>query len=402
MKNTFNTKKHQKTLEEFNMTTFFLENLEKHISPISEERLQSYLDISEHDYETAICLYTEFQNISKLYFHIIQEIEVALRNKIIQYLTEYIEKIDPNFQQDFFHHAIFTSNISPKNLSKLQDVLKDTLKREMNKYSKVQRKLASKNKSTSHLVQPTLNSLQIHQIISEFSFGFWYNLFNIKYKNLNNICFSNNQQIFDGKFASGNDLYTQLNSVGAFRNRLFHHEPVWKNANINTPEKALSNLKQKYHNFSITLEKLSPERHELITKRYTKEYLDNVFCINRFNKRIADSLYLLLNKNKDKKLLSNFQLYTLQELILGKKVVIPPSPITKLSIEYKNELQHFHLKHVYLYETPENINLCGITARNFIILYGSSSGQNGQITQICITANHKCSRSLVLLRNTIY
>lgn len=382
------------------MTYLFLENLDKHISPISKNRLESYLALSGNDYETAICLYSELQNISKLYFHIIQEIEIAFRNKISTYLSDWIKSIDPNFKSPFFYHEKFHSSISEKNNSKLQKAFDDIYKRELPKHKKRQKKKQNIHNTSmaDALLDASLDAnslltkenLNINSIISELSFGFWIHLFNPEIKNLNSIFFMEDKKIFGNEFASAEDLYTQLSSVNNFRNRLFHHEPVWKNKNTKNPATALANLQKKYKNFSQILKKISPERYEFINKRYTSEHIDNTFCILKFSERINNSLYLLLNNNNIPNFSKDIKINKLDEK--ATTTIIQPTLVKNLSDVDKNILKNFHPERIAIYKENTKTQFLGINSNNFIILYDDKN------SYILITTNHQGLRFFTLVK----
>jgi len=152
---------------------------------MSQKRLESYRDIVEYE-----------QNLvfSKKAYIPLSILEIALRNSIDSFLGEKISN-------EWYKEENFLTKDSQK---KVDDVIALLERRKEN---------SSKNK-----------------IIAELSFGFWVNLFKAPYAN--NLRVNDLKKIFPNlpprqvKLINREYLYTRLNHIRQFRNRIFHYEKV--------------------------------------------------------------------------------------------------------------------------------------------------------------------------------
>ena len=87
--------------------------LSKQIISISESRLNAYLfcfyQNDKAKQKEAIAVYTALQHRTGIYFSLIQEIEVALRNEI----SELLRNIAPNNDLYKFFHYLAQDNSAP-------------------------------------------------------------------------------------------------------------------------------------------------------------------------------------------------------------------------------------------------------------------------------------------------
>lgn len=219
--------------------------LEDHINNISLSRITPYIhlcrQLSECENERkkyAIAVYTALQHRSSIFPSIIQEIEIAVRNEIARVLEEYTEGKD-ELKKYFQSLAKNSSNLLPSEAKK--------------QLNTCLRKLKNKNYSAD-------------DIIANLTFGFWVIILNAdtkinpQYQHWHSLF---NGKLFDNRFASMLDIYTQLKMVKRFRNKLYHQEPVWKGKSISSPQKALKKLEKTYKNLNTILEKVAPERKKL-------------------------------------------------------------------------------------------------------------------------------------------
>lgn len=211
--------------------------LSKQIISISKSRLDVYLlcfyQNNINKQKEAIAVYTALQHRTGIYFSLIQEIEVALRNEI----SELLRNVAPNNDlYNFFHYLAQDSNAPLTNESKrqLQKAINECKKR---KYDE-------------------------NDIISHITFGFWVNLCDYDTKRNQHVIYWQSvlQPIFNHRFSNFKDLYNTLKQIMRFRNRLYHQEIVWNKKIAKKPEHALANLEKTYNNFENTLQKIAPER----------------------------------------------------------------------------------------------------------------------------------------------
>lgn len=211
--------------------------LSKQIISISQSRLSSYLfcfyqgDTTKQ--KEAIAIYTALQHRTGIYFSLIQEIEVALRNEV----SELLRNAAPNNDlYQFFHYLAQDSNapLSKESQRQLQKAINECGKRQYDE----------------------------NDIISHISFGFWVNLFDYDLRRNRHVIYWQRifKPIFNKRFSSFKELYNTLKQVMRFRNRLYHQEVVWNKRIARKPEHALQNLEKNYKQFELTLQKIAPER----------------------------------------------------------------------------------------------------------------------------------------------
>ncbi|WKS98338.1 Abi family protein [Gallibacterium anatis] len=212
--------------------------ISKQIISISESRLSAYLfcfyqgDTTKQ--KEAIAIYTALQHRTGIYFSLIQEIEVALRNEI----SELLRNAAPNKDLYQFFHYLAEDNKAPLNKES---------KRQLQKAISECRKQRQYNEN---------------DIISHISFGFWVNLFDYDKKRNKHVAYWQGvfKSIFNHRFNTLKELYNTLKQIMRFRNRLYHQEIVWNKRIVKKPEHALENLERTYNQFEFALEKIAPER----------------------------------------------------------------------------------------------------------------------------------------------
>lgn len=211
--------------------------LSKQIISISESRLNTYLFcFYQSDYtkqKEAIAVYTALQHRTGIYFSLIQEIEVALRNEV----SELLRNVAPdNDLYKFFHYLAQDSNapLSKESQRQLQKAISECSKR---KYDE-------------------------NDIISHITFGFWVSLFDYDNKRNKHVVYWQKtlKPIFSHRFGNFKELYNTLKLVMRFRNRLYHQEIVWNKKTSKHPVQALKNLNKTYTQLENILQKIAPER----------------------------------------------------------------------------------------------------------------------------------------------
>lgn len=212
--------------------------LSKQIISISKSRLDAYLfcfyQNNNSKQKEAIAVYTALQHRTGIYFSLIQEIEVALRNEV----SELLRCAAPNNNlYQFFHYLAQDCNapLTLESKRQLQKAISECSKR---KYDE-------------------------NDIISHITFGFWVNLFDYDSKRNKHVIYWQKvlKPIFNRRFSSFKDLYNTLKQIMRFRNRLYHQEIVWNKRIAKKPEHALQNLEKTYTQFEQVLQKIAPERY---------------------------------------------------------------------------------------------------------------------------------------------
>ena len=211
--------------------------LSQQIISISESRLNAYLfcfyQNDKAKQKEAIAVYTALQHRTGIYFSLIQEIEVALRNEVSELLRCAAPRND---LYQFFHYLANNSSapLTVESKRQLQKAIDECSKR---KYDE-------------------------NDIISHITFGFWVNLFDYDPKRNQHFAYWQKvlKPIFNRRFTSFKELYNTLKQIMRFRNRLYHQEIVWNKRIAKKPEHALQNLEKTYKQFEVALEKIAPDR----------------------------------------------------------------------------------------------------------------------------------------------
>ncbi len=245
-----------------------------HIHSVSKSRLNPCIEICKKSannqldaYKLAICVYTSLQHRTGIFYALIQEIEIAVRNEISRVLKHYAA---PN--KDLLDYFCFLacdqqSKLSPASVDSLKKCLADLLK--------IKPKQISDSQNTkNNLIQKGLNE---NDIIASITFGFWVHFLNSnRGQNPHYLYWSSlfHQRLFNKKL-SNKQIFDRLKFVLTFRNRLYHQEFVWKGKNISTPEKALINLAKKYNYLLESLKLFAPERFNLRDKATWQRWQDD-------------------------------------------------------------------------------------------------------------------------------
>lgn len=258
-------------------------SLLQQINTISLSRLGPYknLCISNNKlekYKLATCIYLSLQHRMGIFFSLIQELEVSIRNEMSQILKNHVA---PN--KDLLAYFCF---LACDTQSKLPTESKTALKRGIASLLKLKPKQITNGKTTERALKA--KKLSENDLIASITFGFWVHLLNPdQQKNPHFVYWSNTLYplIFGGRFNSSKEIFLSLRTILSFRNKLYHQEPVWKKRNINTPHKALSELQKKYKLFLTYLSKIAPYRIQLREKATLQKWLDEF----NFHPEIFDS-----------------------------------------------------------------------------------------------------------------
>lgn len=108
-------------------------------------------------------------------------------------------------------------------------------------------------------------------VVCRLTFGFWANLLDSPHRDSaqpDHFIWDQHsfRRVFPGAppgltIATVNDRLLKLN---AFRNRLFHHEPMWKGKRVNSLQTALGSMRAQYTDLCEVLGWLSPESNALL------------------------------------------------------------------------------------------------------------------------------------------
>jgi len=171
----------------FTYTTEIIDNLEK---SLSSDRLNTYLQETDHNKENALELYLWNCKTSAAFYSPLQCLEIALRNSIHYELSKI-------YKSEAWYDQIPLNNIGQ---------------------SKIDR--------AKHKVQRFYSKIDPPHIVAELSFGFWLALLNKQYHQT--LWMSGLNKAFPHAHIKRAKILHRLDHLRTLRNRIAHHEPIFK------------------------------------------------------------------------------------------------------------------------------------------------------------------------------
>ena len=185
---------------------------------LSDARIRPYILAANNDLGKAIRIYEINIQLCEALYPSLHTVEVALRNAIDKSLSYTYEK-------DWLWNQKLRFNSQEKNLIQKST---DDIKYEITQKYK-------DNSRPQKIIKSELNNITIkNKVIAELNFGFWKALIVEKYyqPSIFNRC---SRHIFhyaetqERNVTVVRDLIPKINS---FRNRVFHHEPIWNDKEL--------------------------------------------------------------------------------------------------------------------------------------------------------------------------
>lgn len=184
----------------------------------SNPRLYKYLQASSNDWKRAIALYRSNLRLSQAFYPLLSIVEITLRNSLNHILSQYFN--DPNWlttqQTGFMTNPVLGQLRYPFSMRK------------------------SVRKATIKIGLPFSHD----KLVTELNFGFWTLFFEEKHYRLIR---GRSIQIFYNlpPQIKRQNLYTILNDIRNFRNRVYHYEPIcfdYNVLNLQIAQDALENI----------------------------------------------------------------------------------------------------------------------------------------------------------------
>jgi hypothetical protein len=122
-------------------------------------------------------------------------------------------------------------------------------------------------------------------IVCRLMLGFWVFLLDTPYRTTgpNNLWQKCKDDVFPaGKTESIASIFDELKALNKLRNRLFHHEPLWKASGINSMSGALARTSSQYGRVLKVLKWVSPEKHSVVLGLNMKKRFDAICDIANF------------------------------------------------------------------------------------------------------------------------
>lgn len=251
-------------------------DIDKLESGLSAEKLKTFEStFSCKSKPETIAIYMAIQEICSHYFPLIQMVEVNLRNTIHKVATEH-------FKDDEWFTRV---PVGDKSKEQVDFAVDQCLEDVGIKYTS-------------------------DDVIARLSFGFWVHMLSSDYNNPRkqdkNLWQFKFQSAFpyakqeNGKPIKLSLLFQRLGVLNKFRNRLFHHEPVWKYRNvIRSRDGALGHLQKRYNEHLEFLGWMSESHVKLYKELEFKERFD-VCCTKERLDTMVSKLEVLFGDGKDK------------------------------------------------------------------------------------------------------
>jgi hypothetical protein len=258
---------------------------------ISSPRLNSYKVIIGNDNAAELIgAYNWNKNVSTAIYPILQCLEITLRNALNLNVKDHFNmsdwysfllkqggnkkfidelKVKPDLNVNFFRNGI---SIGPRNKRKRwtsyhENMLKTAIKR-----------LHNANKTATS-----------NAIIAELMFGFWVGLFEQSYRDIeanNSIWPHIESSVFPNLSQQDRNsslIHTKLLELKTLRNRISHHEPVWKFSTVMDKESAISYLYDRINDALFIIKGISIDRHDYLVNSGKVMDFKNVCSLNGLN-----------------------------------------------------------------------------------------------------------------------
>jgi hypothetical protein len=248
-------------------------NITQLVDSISKPRLKSYSILTgSQDTLALIGAYQWNKKIAAAIYPIIQCLEVSLRNATHLAATAHFGT--PNW------YGSVTKHVGNKSY---QAFIKKNPHEIGNYYRKgLTPSLRSNAKSwTSHhenmilaarkRLQENKKTVRPDAVIAELMLGFWVGLFQREYNDIHssNLLWPHLEPVVFPNLLAHERKHSvikqKLEVVKDIRNRISHHEPIWKNATVRTPQDAIHYLMTTVKDAVRLIEGMSQERVKLLT-----------------------------------------------------------------------------------------------------------------------------------------
>ena len=226
---------------------------------ITNERINSYQKVFRPTNDIELMgAYLWNTHVSGTFYPIISLVEITLRNAIDQTLQVHLGKFW--WKPSLLRYRSFKPHTAPP---RTVQNLRDNFQRATEKFIKARR---YRYNIPRHIV-PDHNG-----VVAQTEFSTWENILDDEFMGDNLIWPSQLGTVFAGTWPNTHagtvltyirDLVT---TVREFRNRLFHHEPVWKKFGVNTENDALLYLREKIEKIEKLVALIHPENLKLLER----------------------------------------------------------------------------------------------------------------------------------------
>ena len=246
---------------------------------ITNERLNSYKNVFKHsdDMELVGAYLWNIQICSALY-PLLSIAEVTLRNSIDNALSKdpklkYFWWKGTRLHYNSFSPGVVTPHVVPHAVQALKD-----------NFSHAAAQVIRDKKNRYSSLPPIIPTH--HEIIAKTEFSTWEFILDSEFMGTERIWPKYLGKVFRGPWpttkASQFLTYTKdlVKTVREFRNRVSHHEPVWKRYGVLSETDAINHLHEKIGKIRELISIISPEKEQLILKNGLLARAERVCSIN--------------------------------------------------------------------------------------------------------------------------
>lgn len=236
-------------------------DLEVMLNNVSIPRMNEYVSLGfSLGTEELLESYFSIQEVSSHFFVPIQILEICLRNSLSTVLSNRFDETAANLGKDKWYEILPISE-------KSRDAVRD----------------AKKNASDK-----TKGNYTDGDVVSRLTFGFWVYLLEPVHNNNRQNPYHFWQYEIDNVFPGRGDrkianIFDKLKQINTKRNRLYHHEPIWKKKKVNSFDKAISSLDKEYNILNDAIGWVSPAKKDYMEKLGYKARFDE--CCEKHLKR---------------------------------------------------------------------------------------------------------------------
>lgn len=234
---------------------------------VSNARLSSYKQhLGTTSVTETIGAYMWNSSLSAAFSPLIQAIEVGLRNTLNNTLS-------PIYGSNWFEHWITQEASHLRGTGKLGTHQDSESERQIKKAQlRIKKRDTAERKRNGQGNLPKNYSPNCQRVLAELTFGFWVRFLMRWYWDVNTGTKIWPQHLlgaFPGapkhKYSVGT-LHNEFSVAVDLRNRIHHHEPLWKGPNVANVDDAIQTLTQKLNKMLALLEYLGSDKKAIITK----------------------------------------------------------------------------------------------------------------------------------------
>uniref|UniRef100_A0A486XVQ3 Tiorf34 protein n=1 Tax=Rheinheimera sp. BAL341 TaxID=1708203 RepID=A0A486XVQ3_9GAMM len=225
---------------------------------ITNERLNSYASVFKHaDDAELVGAYIWNMHVCASLYPLLTTAEVTLRNSIDTALTRSLGRFW--WSQNRLHYKSFSQG---RNEPFVVSAIKQNFSKAFNQVTRDKRdRYSIRNARPTH-----------HEIIAKTEFSTWEFILDHEFMGPNLIWPAQLGSVFRGVWptsraanmlSSTKDL---VKTIREFRNRVSHHEPVWKRFSVHTEQDAITHLHEKIDKIKQLVLLISPEKEQLVIR----------------------------------------------------------------------------------------------------------------------------------------